>query len=94
MVDARDVRSGSSKKLAAGGGHTHTRAFGALLRRLAKVASLTGTVDHTLYGESRSSPQGFYRHYLAEHSHAVVHADALTLLTKADSLSYFFGRRA
>ena len=60
--------------------------------RLGKVASLPGTVDYTPYGESRASPQGFYRHYLAAHSHAVVHADALTLLDKASSLCYFFGR--
>ena len=63
-----------------------------LLRRLGKVASLPGTVDCTPYGESRASPQGFYRHYLAAHSQAVVHADALTLLDKASSLCYFFGR--
>ena len=69
-----------------------SRTFDLLLRRLAKLATAPGTVDYTPYGESRASPQGFYRHYLAAHSHAVVHADALTLLDKASSLCYFFGR--
>ena len=42
-----------------------TPTFDALYRRYNKLSREPGTADYTVYGESRSSPQDFYRHHLA-----------------------------
>ena len=67
-------------------------AFDALLRRYARLAREHGTVDYTVYGESRSSPRDFYRHHLAAHSQAVVFADVSTLLDAAANKAYWLAR--
>ena len=51
-------------------------------------------MDTTRYGVARSSPATFYRHHLAAHSAAVVHADATTILNTVASLSFFLTQRA
>ena len=61
----------------------------ALLHRLARIAAAASTADHTQYGEAPSSPRDFYSHYLAAHAAAVCHADAVTILEQATTLSYF-----
>ena len=71
-----------------------SRAFDLLLRRLSKLATAPDTVDHTRYGLAPSSPRGFYRHHLAQHSAAVTHADAVTVLNLAAALSFFRGAAA
>ena len=59
-----------------------------VLRRLGKLSSVEGTLDHTVYGASPSSPHDFYTHHLARHSAAVVLQDATTLLNAAAALGY------
>ena len=63
--------------------------FEAMLRRLGRLSTAPGTTDYTSYGASPSSPGTFYRHHLAAHSAAIVHADATTILDKVAALSFF-----
>ena len=65
-----------------------TPTFDALYRRYNKLSREPGTADYTVYGESRSSPQDFYRHHLAAHSAAVVFADVCSILNEASSVGF------
>ena len=61
--------------------------FDFCLRALDREARAPGATDHTRYGESRASPRQFYAHHLATISHAIVAADAMTILHTADAMS-------
>ena len=63
-------------------------AFALLLKTLGRAAAAPGTHDSTVYGSGRASPQSFYAHHVAAISSAVVHADALTVLNAAASMSF------
>ena len=63
-------------------------AFALLLKMLGKASNAPGTHDATVYGASRASPHCFYAHHVAAISSAVVHANALTVLNAASSMSF------
>ena len=52
------------------------------------MTCVPGTHDSIVYGSGRASPQGFYAHHVAAISSAVVHADALTVVNAASSMSF------
>ena len=59
-----------------------------------RLAASPGTTDHTRYGLAPASPRDFYTHHLAAVSAAVTHADAVTVLNEAATLSFFRGPAA
>ena len=60
----------------------------AALREMGKHARAPGTHDSTCYGTAATSPATFYAHHLAAISHAVVAADATTVLHAAAAMSF------
>ena len=58
----------------------------ALLRDLDGQSRLATTIDHTVYGSARTSPQRFLPHHLAAISASIVLADASTLCDHASQL--------
>ena len=61
--------------------------FDFCLRALDRESRALGATDFTRYGESRASPRQYYAHHLAAISHAIVAADATTILHVADAMS-------
>ena len=64
----------------------------ATLGHLDRCSHLPGTIDSTVYGQSRGSPRTFYAHHLAAISASIVYADAETLLSRAVTLSVALAR--
>ena len=58
------------------------------LRALDRESRLPTSMDSTVYGVARSSPQRFYAHHLAAHSSAVTFADVVTLHMYATELQF------
>ena len=52
----------------------------ALLRMLARMATLPSGNDTTVYGTSRASPKAFYQHHAAAISSAILEADSQAIL--------------
>ena len=68
--------------------YTDTRDAWAALRALDRESRLPTSMDSTVYGVARSSPQRFYAHHLAAHSSAVTFADVVTLHMYAAELQF------
>ena len=59
-----------------------------VLRRLARAARASGSIDHTPYGTSRASTRSHYTFHSAAISAAIVTADALTVQNSAAALGF------
>ena len=62
--------------------------FDSLLRLYGRISKQPGSVDATVYGASRASPQDYYAHHSAAIATAIADADALTVAHHVLHLSH------